>query len=324
MIPLSLRTAAQWTGSWPLVSLASMPVALLAAPGRAIVECGKLWPLVRLVVYAATLNNRMSNGVPQYKQTFKRSRQVSWLLPLHVAHGVLQLVMFELRRMGLVAPGTVSLAEAVACMFWGWGGLLLVKPLRRGHPPTSRPSYQFIAVARPALELWSWYTKDPRPYLASMAFLDTFMWVRVQLKLCIVFGITNSSLAYALALPLSAVISLWVWGFKFAILSPGIGVPFFMLVNWLVSRFARQRFGQHSKLSMGQRPWSFGDVLLWGLLRLGFADLEVLRLLAHQNSPEYTGSVMDDYGYVPKTLVSGVPITTNNRYFSTQTSLDPK
>ncbi|PHH49686.1 hypothetical protein CFIMG_006365RA [Ceratocystis fimbriata CBS 114723] len=307
----SHRTASLWTEiPWPqALRQPSIPRGFLTADTHASLTWANIWPILRLVVYVVALSNRVQTGVPQYSKAFKRSRRVSLLLPMHIVHGMVQLAFFELRRMGLIA-NAVTLPEIAACIFWGWCSLLITKPLRRGHPPTSRAAYQLMAVVRPLLEGLSWYNKDPVPYLMSVALLDTFIWVRVQLKVFYFLGRRYNSLAYATSLPISSTISLCSWGFKpstaFVVV---MGIPLVAALDELISLVAKHRFaGKHVTLSTKHMPRSPIDLVLWGLLKLGFANIETLRGFMYQEAPEYTEPVDDEYGYVPQRLITGVPI----------------
>ncbi|KAL1895835.1 hypothetical protein Cpir12675_003058, partial [Ceratocystis pirilliformis] len=76
-----------------------------------------------------------------------------------------------------------------------------------------------------------------------MARLDSFIWVRIQLKAFTFLGMKYNSLAYGMSLPLSITISLWSWGFKLlAISAVVVGIPLVVVLNELTSLVAKHRF----------------------------------------------------------------------------------
>lgn len=145
-----------------------------------------------------------------YHRKFHKRRAY---LYLHVFTSLTEVFRYRLREVTSEGPIDI-LPDAfgvLSAFVWAWTSLELVKTLRRGDPQTTRPPYQAGACLRPVISLASYLFGIPCLHKVSISALDSFIWARVG-----IFFLTyspymkspSSKTAYAIAIPLSAVIAI--------------------------------------------------------------------------------------------------------------------
>ncbi|PLB48641.1 hypothetical protein P170DRAFT_474994 [Aspergillus steynii IBT 23096] len=106
-------------------------------------------------------------------------------LPWHTAAGATEVVLYYLGF-------RCSLMAVAACLIHSWTALMLVKNLRNGYPPLTRPIYQAGSVMRPIQILHAYYTQTPTAYHDAVMPIHAFIYTRVMFFLMGTMGPTLS------------------------------------------------------------------------------------------------------------------------------------
>ncbi|KAF9894906.1 hypothetical protein FE257_004528 [Aspergillus nanangensis] len=85
-----------------------------------------------------------------------------------------------------------SLVAVAACLVHSWTGLMLVKHLKNGYPPLTRPTYQAGSIMRPVQILYAYYSQTPTAYHDAIMPINAFVYTRVLIFLMATMGPTLS------------------------------------------------------------------------------------------------------------------------------------
>ncbi|KAJ5107293.1 hypothetical protein N7456_003968 [Penicillium angulare] len=233
--------------------------------------------------------------VPIYHRKFHKSKLY---LYLHIITGITEAVRYRLHR--FTNPEETAILpqplDVVSCFVWSWTSLALVKTLRRGHPLTTRPPYQAAACLRPIISLISFIWSIPSLHKVSISTLNSFVYARLAIFFfCHTPYIGSSSSGsssygtiYAISIPLAATLSVHESRV------PGASVVF-VFATVYVAGLNRWVTGKSRLLreSKGEGVSKYEKMLVSGLIRMGFVELEELRIV--EGLKELQRPVYDEY-----------------------------
>ncbi|KAI9929517.1 hypothetical protein ASPWEDRAFT_184012 [Aspergillus wentii DTO 134E9] len=166
-----------------------------------------------------------------YQLVNRKSYHPHPALPYHTVAGLAELALYY-------GGYPCSLPAVAACLVHSATSWMLVKHLKKGYPPITKPSYQASGLMRPLVILHAYHTQEPMAYHDVIMPLHAFIYMRAFLFLFSTMGPTrdfiknmNSRFVYALGITGSGAMAFGHCSSSWA------GVAYFILVH-LVGKFS--------------------------------------------------------------------------------------
>ncbi|KAJ5726779.1 hypothetical protein N7493_005806 [Penicillium malachiteum] len=228
--------------------------------------------------------------VPIYHQKFHKKRIY---LYVHIFTSLTEAIRYRISETFQARSDILpDFIDVLSCFIWSWTSFELVKTLRRGHPPTTRPPYQAGALLRPVITLISYLFCLPSLHRVSVSSLDSFIYARLAIYFFTYTPyIRNHSFSaiYGISIPLAAIISVHESRVPGASLVFVLAITYIARLNEWVTQQSRSLRSPQSSTNISIHT----KVLVSILLRFGFAELEELRAASKASGLERP--VQDDY-----------------------------
>ncbi|KAF2723905.1 hypothetical protein K431DRAFT_282598 [Polychaeton citri CBS 116435] len=252
-----------------------------------------------IAAYSAIMWHHTRRTAPTYKKDFQQGSV--WPLAIHITSGIFEVFRLHIRSLyGPVYPDLLDLAAAFAQSITN---LILVKPLRRGQPSLTRPSYQAGGILRPIVSSIAYATQNPALHRGSVKMVNAFVYTRMDIWILVNLNIVKSyATIYAFAVTHGAMQAIYEGtGLTGLSIYTGLIVAL-MLVERVVSNFIsdNEEDLQHDADEEHTKPISQvhnnSSKLLQAadhVTHLGFAELHTVQ--RHNTRKHGPSTQIDDY-----------------------------